>query len=398
MGRIARWLAVAALVAAPTQVGVAVSGANVTLADILLAAAFGFSLFSWRTIRVRAENVVFVALACISALLAADKAGGIRESAQMALYFVAGGAVFSALADDEQWRGIARVAFLACGAVVVAVAIAQYFMPEPDRFPFVLRDGLSVRGTFGNNNVLCGYLCLLAPMAFAEALDAKRGRAARIGCGALAACSVVVALSGGAVIALAIALFALALRRSRLCAAGVALALTAFFVFAAPHLPHDNLYCALDSTMPYRMEAGSARYADDGVHEWRAGESARRYPEWQAAIAMSLERPFVGIGPGAYQKNVGQFFDVVPRATGPSEPDTQNLYLVIASTMGWPALFALLAMLIGSRAVNGAARNCGADAAIAAFAIAAIFHPLLVRGIGIPLVFVLEARERGIRA
>jgi O-antigen ligase len=117
---------------------------------------------------------------------------------------------------------------------------------------------------------------------------------------------------------------------------------------------------------------------------------------------MSFEHPFVGMGPGSYQRNIGPFYDVVPRATGPNEPDTQNLYLVIASTMGYPALFAFLAILYAAwndgrdQAANALSR--AAAAGIAAFAFAAIWHPLLVRGLGIPLIFMLAiARAWGSR-
>ena len=48
-------------------------------------------------------------------------------------------------------------------------------------------------------------------------------------------------------------------------------------------------------------------------------------------------------GLGGYQKQIGPFYGVVPNATGPAEPDIQNLYLVLGATCGLP----------------GCSRNCG---------------------------------------
>ena len=114
---------------------------------------------------------------------------------------------------------------------------------------------------------------------------------------------------------------------------------------------------------------------------------------------MGFEHPLVGMGPGSYQRNIGPFYDVVPRATGPNEPDTQNLYLVIVSTMGYPALFAFLAILYAAwnagRDKEADAFQRAAAAGIIAFSLAAIWHPLLVRGLGIPLVFLLAIARVG---
>ena len=129
------------------------------------------------------------------------------------------------------------------------------------------------------------------------------------------------------------------------------------------------------------------------------GEPTRRYPEWDAAGLASVTFPFVGVGTGQYQNHIGQFYSG-PDATGPSEPDTQNLFLVLLVSMGLPALMLFIGTLL--EGVRGGLRGyiaggsalqrgigLGATGALFAFGINAIWAPLLVRGIGIPLVCVL---------
>ena len=393
-----------ALALSPTQYGFALGGIHVTAADLLLAAAFGLALFTPDFFRRRpsAENVVFVVLVALSALFGENLRDGLKEWMQIALYFLVGERVAATALEigGEKWARRACGVFLAAGVAVAALALAQYFSPDPDVFPLCLRPGLAVRGAFGNNNVLCGFYALLLPFAFSLLLGPGRPWWLRAALGFLIVAGLLTMFSGATLAIVAATLSATAFRRGRLCGAVTALVLLGAFFLGAPELPRDNFTAAVQSAELYHSDSGSVRYAEDGVLTWEAGEPTRRYPEWQAALTMSFERPLVGVGPGAYQRRIGPFYDVVPRATGPNEPDTQNLYLVIASTMGYPALFAFLAILYAAwnagRAPDSGALGRAAAAGIAAFALAAVWHPLLVRGLGIPLVFLIVlAQDRG---
>ena len=401
MGFAAKIFPVAALLAvalAPSQLAVDVGGVHVAVGELLLLPAFALGLLARRLARPPAECLALVALVAISTAFAPKKAVAAAELVQTGLYFVVAWSVVAGAMRDEKWRRVAAAVFVASGSVSVAIALWQYFAPSPDVFPLNLREALCVRGLFSNNNVLSGYLALLAPFAFAMALGAKSWRT-RIPLLAVAVCSLSVILSGPALAAACLALSALAFGCRKWLGTLVTAALIALFIFAAPYTPRDNFTEAVTSALPYRVDDGAVAYAEGATLEWRAGDPARRYPEWQAATMMALERPLVGIGPGAYQKSVGAYYDAVPRATGPNEPDTQNLYLVMASTMGLPALAAFLAILAASFAAGIRSDDArGAAAAVAAFAVAAIFHPLLVRGVGIPLVFVLAFARAGARA
>jgi len=96
---------------------------------------------------------------------------------------------------------------------------------------------------------------------------------------------------------------------------------------------------------------------------------------------------------------VGQYYDNIPRQTGPSEPDIQNLYLVLAASAGIPALLAFIAMLAvavqaACTSPHRSASTLGVAGALCAFGLVAVWHPLLVRGIGLPLSFLLAWAHR----
>ena len=398
-------VALLALALSPTQKGFVLAGVNVTIADLLLAAAFGLALLTPGFFRRRppAENVVFVALVAVSAFFGGNLRDGLKEWLQLALYFLVGERVMATTLEiwGEKWARRASGVFLVIGGATAALALVQYFSPDPDVFPLCLRPGLAVRGAFGNNNVLCGFYALLLPFAFSLALERGCPWWLRALLGLLVVAGLMTIFSGATLFAVAAVMSATAFRHHRILGAATALVLLGAFFLVAPELPRDNFTAAVQSVELYHSDSGSVRYSDEenGVLTWEAGEPTRRYPEWQAALTMSFEHPLVGMGPGSYQRNIGPFYDVVPRATGPNEPDTQNLYLVIASTMGYPALFAFLAILYAAwntgRDKEADAFQCAASAGIAAFAIASIWHPLLVRGLGIPLVCMLALAQVG---
>jgi O-antigen ligase len=210
----------------------------------------------------------------------------------------------------------------------------------------------------------------------------------RLALGLLVLGGLSICLSGAALLAIALALLALAARRGAAWLAGTGLVLMAGFTLLLPRMPRGN-----------DVEA----FASMALYD-NAGQPTRRYPEWQAAAVMALERPWVGQGIGGYQKQIGPFYGVVPNATGPAEPDIQNLYLVLAASAGLPTVLAFLLMLWNGMADagRGATRDGAGDevlpglgaglaGALGAFALTAVWHPLLVRGIGLPLALLLAA-------
>jgi len=345
--------------------------AGVWLLDILMTREW------WRLLPLPPwAHVLFVAWAAASALAAPDKLSALKDLVQYTEYFVVGSALFAAfLRDDARAPKQALTALAAATALVLGLALVHYFTPSID--------ALKVRGTFGNRNVLGGYLALALPLLFGALLGA-RPLWVRLPLALLFLAGMTVNLSGASALAVAAVVACTAAVRGVKLFAPVAAFLLAWQAFVLPHLPRENDLVHFQSVALYNA----------------SGSVERRYPDWQAAYSMALTHPWFGVGLGNYQKNVGQYYDNVPRQTGPSEPDIQNLYLVLAASAGAPALLAFLAMLAcAAHAATRAAAALqtgfraplahGVAAALCAFSATAVWHPLLVRGIGLPLVFVI---------
>lgn len=320
-------------------------------------------------------SLLFVALAACSAALAPFKALALKDLVQYAEYVLVGHLVFAAfLRGHPRAPRLALLALSAAAALCVGLALAQYFSSA---------ELLNVRGSFGNRNVLGGFLALALPLAFGAALGVRPLWAKGL-LALLLLAGFTVNLSGASYFAVAIVIACLAAARGPKLFIPVAALLLAWQAFVLPRLPRENDLAHFQSV---------ALYDANGTVE-------RRYPDWQAAYSMTLTHPWLGVGLGNYQKHVGQYYDNIPRQTGPSEPDIQNLYLVLAASAGWPALLAFLALLAcACRAAHTAGSSAGstlraslaqgAAGSLAAFAFTAVWHPLLVRGIGLPLVFMV---------
>mgnify|MGYP000849915128 FL=1 len=402
-----RWGALLTLCTAPTQWTV-VANPRLGLADLLLAATagvWGLDILLTRgwhrlwAVRPHWTHLLFTLCAAAAVCTAVDRGEAIKELVQIFEYFIVGAMVFAAFLrerDDTVLVGARLVShpplFPTLGvvtAVVLALALVQYFSPaghrsiacfaEPKTLDIIVNvlggreSPLLVGGTFGNRNVLGGFLTLALPLAAAGALGATRGIAARCGCALLVLAGLTVNLSGASCWAVVIAVVALAAARGAKVFIPVALVLVLWQACVLRNLPRENDLCHFESVALYDS----------------AGQPTRRYPEWQAAASMILTHPWLGVGPGNYQRQVGPFYGQVPNATGPAEPDIQNLYLVLGATCGLPALLAFGALLTTAIGSAQKAGRTGVAAALAAFALACVWHPLLVRGLGLPLVFVL---------
>lgn len=71
----------------------------------------------------------------------------------------------------------------------------------------------------------------------------------------------------------------------------------------------------------------------------------QRLLEWQSALNIFEKYPLLGVGPGNYQKYIGYHFYTLPKLNT-LEPDTENGYLVIASTTGFLGLSVFVWILI----------------------------------------------------
>lgn len=326
---------------------------------------------------------LFVGCVAASSLAAPDKGAAMKELVQCFAYFMVGSMLFGSMLREGRAHARQALTLLAAAAgAVLTLALTQYLGGGDDP--------LAVRGTFGNRNVLGGFLALALPFCCAGLLGAP-AIAFKAVCAVMLAAGMAVNLSAASYFAVALVLLCMAAAKGARWFLPAAAGLLLWQNAVLPRLPRKN-----DITH-YR----SVALYDD------SGEPERRYPEWQAAYSMALTHPWLGVGPGNYQKRIGQYYAQIPRRTGPAEPDTQNLYLVLAASLGLPGLLGFLAMLAYAvtKAARGAAGNVagerqwlawGAAGALGAFALTAVWHPLLVRGLGLPLAFVLAlARSIG---
>jgi hypothetical protein len=102
--------------------------------------------------------------------------------------------------------------------------------------------------------------------------------------------------------------------------------------------------------------AGSPEY-EVGVRYDEADEKKQiknRYVEMQAALNMISANTLLGVGLGNYQNNIGVSFNDLPKINT-AEPNQNNTYLIIASTMGIFGLAVLIWIL--SQSFNLALRK-----------------------------------------
>ncbi len=329
-------------------------------------------------IRPRCPSLFGILLAVIvgaSAIRASNRMSSMKELFQMAEYFIVAYMLLSFLVSDAKRRALAINLFAGVGSLIVIIALIQYLRPS---MPV-----LGVAGTFGNRNVLGGYLCLLLPLMTGLMLHEKN-RFKLAWYGLTLTTGLLVSLSGGAMIGIIAGITIIAMLRGRVAFAGIATVLLLAAFLIPPHLPRDNAALLRESVQ---------LFDDDG-------NVTRRYTEWQAAATMTQDNALLGVGAGNYQENIGMYYGVLPDPVGPTEPDTQNLYAVTASSLGLMGLVALIGLFAHSAASSirrysaaaaGLERGlqAGLLGSILAFSIAALWSPLLVRGISIPLVFIL---------
>lgn len=152
-----------------------------------------------------------------------------------------------------------------------------------------------------------------------------------------------------------------------------------------------------------------------------------RYIRWHAAwkmIRQNRAQGLVGVGAGNFQKTVNQHYDPggplrkpdpVNRGSAAdtfaitsNEPNSFNQYLVITAELGFLGLFAFLWLLVGGlcngiEALKGTQPvlrgiGLGALAALVSALGVSLFHPLVVRGLGLALVFILCAAHNAASA
>ncbi len=304
------------------------------------------------------------------------------EGVQAAEYFLVAAPLFAWALSETASRRTLTVAVLLAVLGTLGWGLWHYALRELPPF--------EVRGPFPNRTVFGGYMAmgLAAVAAFAFEPFPFWWRGVAVLLFLIGLCSL---LSGGALLALAVATGVLAFAKGRGTYVVWAFLMLVWGLGIAPLLPRPNLELARESVAVFDGE----------------GDPVRRYAEWQAAVEMAADHPVLGVGAGMYQRRIGEYYGVLPIEGGrPAEPDSQNLYLVMAGSIGLPGLLAFLGLLgaalaaglTSGRSGEGGwtrALRLGGVGIVAAFMVAGVWSPMLVRGVGLLLAFGLAAAMEG---
>lgn len=413
------WLTLALVFIAPSQIAYAVDrkhGPFIAYADIVAVVVAGLWLL-WSLFRRQTREWVWapkhiwalLVVAALSGLGAESLKDAILEIIQIGLYFVAAYMLFvNVLTTDERRRG-AVWTLLASTSLVVLYGLYHYVrasLAPAGSDPGLL---MGVNSVFQSRSAYCGFLCLSLPLFFGlvmwTACQWERFWAlAVILIGALT----MVAPPLIFVLALILSLTALAWGGGAKAAitAGVAFA---FMLVTVAFLPLNRQ--AFNEMLNPFEEGPIFKVMQT---ETGGGEPAneppvlkKRWIEWMPALNMMAQNFMLGVGAGNYQANIGmpQYYGFLPNVKK-SEPDTNNLYLVIGGSMGFAGLVCMLAYLgyfwrqagklfmhADSPWTRGLA--CGLDGAALSLLVTNLFSSLFVRGTGLvwALVFALIAAK-----
>ena len=274
--------------------------------------------------------------------------------------------------------------------ILLAVFVAFLIMAATQYFGSA--DVYGVRGFFKHGNVFGGLVAMLTPVCFAVLCYARQWWV-KVGLGMVVALSLVVTLGGAAYAAVLLASAGIAAVRGKWWFLATSAAL---IFFQAVVLEKGAERGWLRENVTEHLGSVEIFEAD--------GQPAPRYGEWQAALLLMTDYPVVGVGPGHYNRMIGQYFGTIPKSPrdkNESDVEIQNQYLVLGATTGLAGLLAFLAMVVVAlrEGVSAASRlegwqrglAAGCVAGVLAFSVVLVWHSLLVRGTGLVFVALLVA-------
>jgi hypothetical protein len=369
--------------------------------------------FRFKTIPLAA--VVLVLLAVLSMVFAANKLVAVAKVVQWVEYFIVLYLLLvSVLVDIDRVKLVAGLWLVA--ASVVAIWGLVHYCEEQTRAP------LDVSGPFLDRNIFSGYLAMILPLSWGMVLYSRK-MMVWIEALALIGIGLVAMLAGGPWIAALIGMGIVSFVRSPRLFPVFAAAVLVLALSNWDSLPRDNARILAKSVSVFDEDLKTGETVPSaGVTE--VARISPRYLHWQVAgkfLAPSFYRELavpasahakqllVGVGIGNYQQNIGQYYGSIPKANfNNDEPDTHNLYLVMAVSVGIPAVLAFLWLVGGflRRAAAGFAATedpwlkgllLGAIGAMASLLVTNVFTETLVHGSGpaMMILFALVAASAG---
>jgi len=382
------------IVIAPTQFAYALDpkhGPFIAYADILCAIVVGLWIL-WRLVARTGKVLPWPPLAVagllLTALLSAGVAGSPKASAveiaQIVLYFVAAYMLF---ADVLTSRARVRTALIALGiptALNIAVAAYQYFTAD---------NVMEVAGLFSNRNVYSAYMAMVLPIGFGIMLWLRTPRLQWLI--AIGTAGAILTMLSTPTVWIAILVIAALTRLAHRETASVAIGLVFTLAVAIMIIPRNH-YATIGELLDPQERGPMYKLAEEVTPDGEAVYVVKkRWLEWKPALNMMAENFVTGVGAGNFQLNIGssEYYGFLPNVKK-SEPDTNNLYLVVGSTMGFGGLVCLVGYLLHfwSRAntlwlkvEQGTPMGMaiGLAGSVVAIALINIFTSLFVRGSGL---------------
>lgn len=315
---------------------------------------------------------------------------GVVEVAQLGLYFFAGYMLFVDVLNSTAKMRRAAAVLLGAVTLVVLWGLADYALVAEKPF--------DVKSSFGNRNVYSAFLVMTLPLLFGGALH-ERSRVQRWWVLGLVAVALVTMVGPPHVWILTAVLAWIAYVRGGRVRTYLAPALVVFALAVNLGLPMNRTTNVVEFLDPfergelYKLEAGAEAPVQDSLIV------KKRWLEWQPALQMLTENFPLGVGAGSYQRRIGeaQYYGPLPNVKK-SEPDTNNLYLVVGASTGFAALICLVGFLTrfwrqsrvlwlkaGSTVERGLA--AGLPGAVLGLTVANLFTSLLVRGVSLVWAF-----------
>lgn len=317
----------------------------------------------------------------IKALITKESKEAIAEIVQWSAYFLFAPWIFVNLIHDRR-EGFVSRRKLAVGAFVLAAMLSGIAaLAQLQKFT-----ESAPRGLFASPNVYAAFLALAIPfIAENESEDIRAQGRYWIVAAVLIFVALSTVVSPYAFIATGIGLVVAVLART----GGIKLKAFRLALVAALALVTLGFWKSPRSLQTFRAEQTSLASDQQKVK--------KQFVEWQAALGWSVprERAFAtGVGPGNYQLNIGPFYNSLPNEEK-MPPDSNNLYLVQAVSIGVLGLGALLWVVLhfwgtawrAAKKFPGDWLGAGVCAALSSWLFVNLFHALVVRGAGLVMAF-----------
>lgn len=356
---------------------------------------------------------------------AKELASYFKELIQYVQYFLIAFLMFATGMTSPRLVKTMAYLFFLMATVVIAVGAFEYLndhdvtyhgvlmavVPNPmdidSTFGFQMEEATAKHiGTKSNRNVLGGYLSLALPLMWGAAIFTRNPLVA-VWLILAVATGLAITLSGGAFLAIVVAMLILAAVRSHKLLTITVAVLGCAFLLLFPKMPRHNVDVLFDSVM---LSKDKDRFHSlpeplKGKELEGEGRVQQRYLEWQAALNAIMGNPAFGVGLGGYQGYINRYYEIEPYtvkkpAKNYMEPDANNYYAVIGVELGIPGILAILWILVdamgqGLRAFTAIPKGfekglaVGVCGSMLGFMINSLFTSMIVRGVAIAFVLIL---------